>query len=159
MLLCFLFKGLTHEEAARLIANSYADRSVPELKLLMSPSTFRPNANYQPENWWWNFFPIRSNTPDEIRFCQNSYRHRVFYFYSQEGKSQVSVFFLFFFLSLWFYCLTPDVNFIVNDLISTLSFIQVLFLKTKYLFKELNNNNKKYTCFLFILPLETVLVH
>lgn len=46
-----------------------------------------------------------------------------FYFYSQEGKSQV------------------------------------LFLKTKYLFKELNNNNKKYTCFLFILPLETVLVH
>lgn len=43
-------EGLTHEEAARLIANSYADRSVPELKLLMSPSTFRPNANYQPEN-------------------------------------------------------------------------------------------------------------
>jgi hypothetical protein len=41
---------LTHEEAARIIANSYADRSVPELKLLMSPSTFRPNANYQPEN-------------------------------------------------------------------------------------------------------------
>jgi hypothetical protein len=47
----FSFKqGLTHEEAARIIANSYADRSVPELKLLMSPSTFRPNANYQPEN-------------------------------------------------------------------------------------------------------------
>ncbi|XP_059353187.1 uncharacterized protein LOC130701560 isoform X2 [Daphnia carinata] len=43
-------EGLTHEEAARLIANAYADRSVPELKLLMSPSTFRPNANYQPEN-------------------------------------------------------------------------------------------------------------
>ncbi|XP_046631517.1 uncharacterized protein LOC124311187 isoform X3 [Daphnia pulicaria] len=43
-------QGLTHEEAARIIANSYADRSVPELKLLMSPSTFRPNANYQPEN-------------------------------------------------------------------------------------------------------------
>ena len=49
----FCFVGLTHEEAARLIANAYADRSVPELKLLMSPSTFRPNANYQPENWWW----------------------------------------------------------------------------------------------------------
>jgi hypothetical protein len=47
----FSFKqGLTHEEAARIIANSYADRSVPKLKLLMSPSTFRPNANYQPEN-------------------------------------------------------------------------------------------------------------
>ena len=59
---CFLppLKGLTHEEAARIIANSYADRSVPELKLLMSPSTFRPNANYQPENWWWNTLQINS---------------------------------------------------------------------------------------------------
>lgn len=46
----FFLVGLTHEEAARLIANTYADRSVPEMKLLVSASTFRPNANYQPEN-------------------------------------------------------------------------------------------------------------
>lgn len=57
---CFCFfrslsQGLTHAEVARLIATSYADRSVPDLKLTMTASTeFRPNANYQPEGWEWD---------------------------------------------------------------------------------------------------------
>ena len=45
------YAGLSHDKAARLIASAYADRSVPQLKLILTASVFRPNANYQPENW------------------------------------------------------------------------------------------------------------
>lgn len=86
------FKGLTHEEAARLIANSYADRSVPELKLLMSPSTFRPNANYQPENWWSDF----SHTAQHSDQFASAQLESALCFYSPaKPKAQVRGFYLF----------------------------------------------------------------